>query len=162
MSRTPSSLRMGPLRWAVVLAAAWAAAGCTHHPAPGQRIDDVCRMENKGQRVVASGYFQAPILIGCETKNCTFQLTSSRKEKYGLSIRIPLGSGPGSMTPLPPSKGASPAVPFQVERVDPQVRDATGSRVSAGDVVKVEGTLEAYEDSGKVRCTVDVTRFESL
>ncbi len=148
---------------AVTLSAvAWAASGCTHRPVPGQGIDDVCRLEKKGQPVVASGYFQAPILVGCETKDCTFELTRSRKDRYGIAIRIPLGSGPGTMTPLPAPKGGSPAVPFQVQRVDPQVRDASGSRVSAGDVVKVEGKLEAYEDAGKVHCTIQVTRLDAL
>ena len=144
-----------------LVAGAISIIACTHSPAAGQRIDDVCRLEKNGQRVVASGYFQASILVGCEKTDCTFQLSARRKEPYGLSIRIPLGVGPGTMTPLKQPKNA-PSVAFQVERVNPQVRDASGANLSVGDVVKVEGTLEAYLSGGKLRCTVKVARIEAI
>jgi hypothetical protein len=135
-------------------------ASCTHKPAPGESIADACRKDNDGREVRASGYLQAPILVGCEKKDCSLQLTSSRKENYGLEIRIPLGYGPSTMTPLKPSGRTSMPGTIGVEEVTVSIRDANGGSVSVRDVVRVTGKMSAYESSGELRCSVDVSRLE--
>lgn len=137
-------------------------AACTHKPAPGESIADACRLTNNGHEVNVSGYLQAPILVGCETKECSLQLTPTRKGTYGLTVRIRIGTGPSTMTPLPPSKKSEyPSGAITVEPVSLSVRDARGTSVRIRDVVRVTGVLSAYESGGELRCEVGVSKLES-
>lgn len=136
------------------------AASCTHEPATGESIAEVCRKENDRREVAVSGYLKAPILVGCHEKDCTLQLTPTRRDHYGLSVRLPLGTGPSTMTPLPPPR--KDAMPFTAERVSVSIRDAKGASVDVGDVVRVAGSLSASQSGAGLRCEVTVARLERL
>ena len=136
---------------------------CQHKPAPGEEISSACRVENDSKEISVSGYLQSPILVGCEKGTCSFQLTPKRDQKYDLRIEIPLGSGPGTMTPLSPSKQDSMPGHTFVERVTVDIRDSNGANVSMGDVIRVTGTMHAYASSdGKLQCRLEAKKFVRL
>lgn len=72
-----------PMRPSYLVALLMAASACKHVPKAGEAISDVCRVERNGQMATASGYLQAPLLVGCYEKDCALQLTSERKEPTG-------------------------------------------------------------------------------
>lgn len=148
------------MRARYVIALLLAASGCKHVPKPGEAISDVCRIERNGETATASGYLQAPILFGCSEEECSLQLTSERKADYGMRLRIPLGTGPGTMTPLPPPKKT--ARPFTAERVTMELRDSSGRDVDVRDVVRVSGRVEVSQSPGMLHCAMRVTSFERL
>ena len=155
------SVRIAALAALLFLASALLA--CEHKPLPGEEVSSACHVENDGKTTTVSGYLQAPILIGCETKSCSFQVTPTRSGDYGLRIDIPLGSGANTMTPLAPSKHA--AIPGQItaENVSVSIRDASGTDVRVRDVVRVTGKMSAYASSdGKLNCALDVQKLERL
>jgi len=136
---------------------------CQHKPAPGEEVSSACRVENDKKEISVSGYLQSPILVGCEKGTCSFQLTPKRDQKYDLRIEIPLGSGPGTMTPLSPSKQESMPGHTFVERVTVDIRDSNGSNVSLGDVIRVTGIMHAYASTdGTMQCRLEVKKFVSL
>lgn len=69
-------------------------AGCTHKAAPGESIPEVCRLDNNRKNVKASGYLHAPILVGCDTKDCALQLVATHKEVL-IGGRVSTGRGSG-------------------------------------------------------------------
>ncbi len=148
-------------RVAIALFAASTLGGCQHRPVPGESIAEACRLENDKREARASGYLQAPVLIGCEKKDCALQLTATRKERYGMTVRLPLGTGPSTMTPLAPSPKAPGGIYAEPVTVD--IRDAKGASARVGDVVRVTGRATVYDTSDGIRrCELDVTRLESL
>ena len=136
---------------------------CQHKPAPGEEISSACRVENDKKEISVSGYLQSPILVGCDSgKACSFQLTPKRDQKYDLRIDIPLGSGPGTMTPLAPPRQSMSGSTF-IEPVTVDIRDSTGASVGMHDVLRVTGTMHAYANSdGTMQCELEVKKFARL
>jgi hypothetical protein len=133
---------------------------CTKKAPAGESIAEVCNAANDGREVHVAGYLQAPILVGCDTGDCALELTTKRNDNYDLRVDVPLGSGPSTMTPLPPPK--KDAIAFEAEEVSVSIRDANGKAVRLRDFVRISGTLSAREAKGKVECAVHATKIESL
>lgn len=139
--------------------------GCSTHTAlPGESVSEVCRVENHGKEVAASGYLMAPtIIVGCE-HSCTMVLTERGTEPNGIDIRLPTGTGPVTMAPIR-SKFEGSAFPGQVERLDPsdfRLTDRSGRVVGPGDVVRVTGKLSAIELGGQPSCSLSPNDVQAL
>jgi hypothetical protein len=126
--------------------------GCRHRPAPGESIAEVCRLENDGKELAASGYLLPPMVFAsCETA-CGLALTASSRERYGITIDVPIGTGPNSMSPLPSRDPLGPEWE-QIPSSAFVVRDQRGKELRLGEPARVHGTLRVVESGDQVLCT---------
>jgi hypothetical protein len=128
------------------------AAGCSHRPAKGEAIADVCVVARQKSTVSVSGYIK-PIggTTPCDGDGCPFFLTqpAGPTPKGAPMVRVSFRQGIG---------------PRQVEvlkhvnygKKDIIFRDDAGTRFGFGDVVRVTGVVDVRPlgDDGRVTCTI--------
>jgi hypothetical protein len=131
-------------------------AACSHEPAPGESVAEVCDPDDHEQQVTVSGYLVAPfITIGCN-ESCSLQLSATADDRDGIRLTFPVGVGPRTMDRIGRHDGRT--VAGQVERLnrwDFTLRDDDGNTVHPGDVVRVEGKLHVGEHDGRPDCTIE-------
>jgi hypothetical protein len=136
-----------------VLAVAVALCSCTHQPAPGESIAEVCRAENHKKTVTASGYLVPPaVTLGCE-QSCSMYLAPRRNEQEGVWVTFEVGTGPRTMNRIAALKNGFEG---QVERLsasDFVLRDDSGKEVGPNDVVRVTGQLW-YSAESPLGCSI--------
>src|SRR5262245_5458923 len=81
---------------------------CTHKPAAGESIAEVCRRENHKKTVTVSGYLVPPTAtLGCK-ESCSMTLVPRRNERDGVYVTFPVGTGPRTMNAIASLKGNIP------------------------------------------------------
>ncbi len=130
------------------------AAGCHHHPAHGESIAEVCKVENNHKDVAVSGYLGAPVLmLGCKT-SCSIELVSAPSERYGVSLSFPVGTGPRTMSAILVATGGLPGEVEELPADSLQLVTDDGKVVTPGDVVRLRGTVNVDDDRGTIQCSM--------
>lgn len=158
-------LRTMVLRRRVALLVVSLVAACTHEPAPGESVTEVCQVAHNGTEVSVSGYLLPPILtFGC-VDSCGINLTPSKQERYGIGLSFPVGHGPRTMAGIEPKRD-SPYSPNMEELSTSAYRltDDNGKELGPGDVARVTGTLSAVQHDGEgvVHCSLSPDSVQGL
>lgn len=146
-----------------LLAIALVAVACTHEPAPGESVGEVCRIENDGAEVSVSGYLLPPTLtFGC-VDSCSMKLTPSKQERRGINLTFPVGDGPRTMAGIEPLesspfRGAIEKLPANAYRLT----DDDGRDLHPGNIARLTGTLKAIQHDNNLRCELSPSSVQGL
>lgn len=148
------------LRTNLILAACFACVACSacgHRPAPGESIDEVCKVEKNKTEVSVSGYLVAPILmLECE-KSCALYLAREPATREGIFVHFPVGKGPNTMAPIRMKKDLGAPISGEVQQLhagDFKLTTETGRVISLGAVARLTGKISTYEHDGKIDCSM--------
>jgi hypothetical protein len=128
------------------------AAGCSHRPAEGEAITDVCVVAKQKSTVSVSGYIK-PMggTTPCDGDGCPFFLTQTAAQtpKGELMVRVSFrpGIGPRQVEVLKQVNYGNKDIVF---------RDDAGTKFGFGDVVRITGVVDVRPlgDDGRVTCTI--------
>ncbi|MFT3709238.1 MAG: hypothetical protein QM817_16485 [Archangium sp.] len=134
--------------------------GCSHKPAPGESIAEVCVVANHRKTVTVSGYVVPPMItLGCEN-SCSVYISAESGVTSGVWATFAVGEGKSQMRGIKPIKDGFAGEVRRLSARDYRILGDNGRVANAGDVVRVTGELWFTGGTGATDCSLRVKSVE--